>query len=102
LPAFIAWQPGAQPRIGLPVPAKHAALTGGGSECATHCVERRGIERGKNLTSAVLAGVASAGLATGFVLVLTTPSVPERVSVVPSFRLKFSADRAVASARWRF
>lgn len=102
LPTFIAWQPGSQPPPGTPSPAKHASLSGVGLDCATHCVERRGLERGQSVTSAVLAGVASAGLATGFVLVLATPERSERASLVPSFRLRVSSERAVASARWRF
>jgi hypothetical protein len=80
---------------------KHAALASNATHCATHCVERRSMNPALNVTSTVLAGVASAGLATGVVLVLTTSNRSERASLIPSFRFRFSAG-ALASARWRF
>jgi hypothetical protein len=98
LPSFISL-----PGSGLPlVSAKHAALGAGTSECVTHCVERRSVDPGMSRASVVLAGVASAGLATGIVLVLAAPGDAEGAQLIPAFRFRVSGQRALASARWRF
>jgi hypothetical protein len=96
MPGFIA-PPG--PPLLSP---KHAALGAGTTECVTHCVERRSVDPGMSRASVVLAGVASAGLATGIVLVLAAPADSEDTSLIPAFRLRVSGQRALASARWRF
>jgi hypothetical protein len=97
MPGFIAL-PGGPPLIS----PKHAALGAGTTECVTHCVERRSVDPGMSRASVVLAGVASAGLATGIVLVLAAPGDAENTSLIPAFRLRVSGQRALASARWRF
>jgi hypothetical protein len=98
MPSFIALPGSVLPAV-LP---KHAALGAGLTECVTHCVERRSSDPGMSRASAVLAGLASAGLATGLVLVLATPGRSENVNLLPAFRLRVSGQRALASARWRF
>lgn len=100
LPTFLA----PTPQVALrqtPLQSKAPALSGNG-DCARYCVERRGIEQPKRLASRVLAGVASAGLATGVVLVIVKPSRPDERGLVPSLRLRVGGERAVALARWKF
>jgi hypothetical protein len=100
MPSFIAWPPGL-PNSGYS--SKHLALGVGTTECVIHCVERRSVDPGMSLASVVLAGVGAAGLATGLVLVIATPpGGPDTTSLVPSFRVRVSGQRALASARWRF
>jgi hypothetical protein len=98
LPRFIALPGSALP----PVSVKHAALGAGLTECVTHCVERRSSDPGMSRASVVLAGLASAGLATGVVLALAAPVRSESAHLLPAFRLRVSGQRALASVRWRF
>lgn len=50
----------------------------------------------------MLVGVAGAGVVSGVVVVLVRAIRSERKRSVPELKLRLSAERAIASAGWRF
>jgi hypothetical protein len=104
LPAFIAFGVGGLGASG----ALATGLMAGGryndpTNCTNHCGDGHAVSsRALATTSAVLAGVAAAGIGAGIVLLLTTPARPEKNPLVPALRLKLTAEKAAAGAVWRF
>jgi hypothetical protein len=52
--------------------------------------------------STIFAGVAAAGIGTGIVVLLCSPPEAERGGLLPTLRLKVTAQRAVAGVTWKF
>jgi hypothetical protein len=101
LPAFIAFGVAGMSTGGAL--ATMLAAHSNEADCGSKCSDAR-VARSRTLysTSRVLAGVAAAGIGAGVVLVLSAPSEPERRSLVPALRIKFSGTRAVAGVVWKF
>jgi hypothetical protein len=59
-------------------------------------------DRSRATTSAILAGVGAAAVVTGVVLTIAGPRKRERPGLAPTFRMKLSGQRGVASADWSF
>jgi hypothetical protein len=72
------------------------------TECRSHCAEGPVTDRSRAITSAILAGVGGAAVMTGVVLTFSAPRQRERPTLAPTFRVKLSGQRAVASADWSF
>lgn len=104
LPAFIAFGVGGLGASG----ALATGLMASGryndpANCASQCDEGRAASsRTLAITSAVLTGVAAAGIGVGVVLLLANPAHSERNRLVPALRLKLSAEKAAAGAVWKF
>jgi hypothetical protein len=73
------------------------------ADCGANCSDAR-VARSKTLsfTSTVLAGVAAAGVGTGIVLLLCSPSDSERVGLAPALKLRVGSQKAVAGVLWKF
>jgi hypothetical protein len=103
LPAFIAFGVGGLGTGGAIVTRLATSSSLQSAECGSSCMDAR-ISRNETLstTSTVLAGVAAAGIGTGIVLLLLSPSRPERSSLAPALRLRVSSQRAIAGVVWKF
>jgi hypothetical protein len=103
LPAFIAFGVAGMSTGGAlaTMIAAHSSLAS--PDCGSKCSDAR-VARSRSLaaTSKILAGVAAAGIGTGIVLVFSAPRERERRGLVPSLRVKVSANRAVAGVIWKF
>ena len=72
------------------------------TECRSHCAEGPVTDRSRATTSAILAGVGGLAVVTGVVFTITKPRQSEQPGLAPTFGVKLSGQRAVASADWRF
>jgi len=72
------------------------------SVCRERCTDPRAPDRTMARTSRALVAAAAASVAAGVVVVLARPTKPERGLSVPMLKLRLSAERAIASAGWRF
>jgi hypothetical protein len=72
------------------------------TECRSHCAEGPVRDRARATTSAILAGVGGLAVVTGVVLSISLPRQLERPGLSPTFRVKLSGQRALASADWSF
>jgi hypothetical protein len=72
------------------------------TECRSHCAAGEVTDRTRATVSTILAGVGALGVTTGVVFSIASPRRSERSSLAPSFRLKLSGQRAIASADWKF
>jgi hypothetical protein len=103
LPAFIAFGVGGLGTGGALATRLATSSSLQSAECGSSCMDAR-ISRNETLstTSTVLAGVAAAGIGTGIVLLLLSPSRPERSNLAPALRLRVSTQKAVAGVVWKF
>jgi hypothetical protein len=103
LPAFIAFGVGGLSTGGAVATRIAANSTIQNADCGANCSDAR-VARSKtlSLTSTVLAGVAAAGVGTGIVLLLCSPSDSERVGLAPALKLRVSSQKAVAGVVWKF
>jgi hypothetical protein len=72
------------------------------TECRAHCAAGPITDRTRATASAILAGVGALGLVTGVVITISQTARVEQPTLVPTFRVKLSGQRAVANADWRF
>lgn len=103
LPAFIAFGVGGLSTGGAVATRIAANSNIQSADCGSKCSDAR-VARSKTLsfTSTVLAGVAAAGVGTGIVLLLCSPSDSERVGLAPALKLRVSSQKAVAGVVWKF
>jgi hypothetical protein len=98
LPKILSLGPGSAPTTSARVPL-HAPRP---TDCRSHCAEGPVTDRGRATRSAILAGVGGLAVVTGVVFTFTVPRQSERPGLAPTFGVKLSGQRAVASADWRF
>jgi hypothetical protein len=72
------------------------------TECRSHCAEGPVTDRTRATTSTVLAGVGALAVVAGVVITVSKPRQSERSVLAPTFRMKLSGQRAVATADWKF
>jgi hypothetical protein len=103
LPAFIAFGVGGLSTGGAVATRIAASSSTQNADCGANCSDAR-VARSKTLsfTSTVLAGVAAAGIGTGIVLLLCSPSDSERVGLAPALKLRVGTQKAVAGMVWKF
>ena len=98
LPKFLAFQGFSSPSM-----STRGAPTTRPTDCRYQCTGTQvAADPSRATTSAILAGVGAAALVTGVVLTIATPRKREQPGLAPTFRMKLSGQRAVASADWSF
>ncbi|HEX6271572.1 MAG TPA: hypothetical protein VFZ53_00960 [Polyangiaceae bacterium] len=98
LPRFLAIGSGSPPAL-APRAVSHGPRP---TECRHQCASGAVTDRTRKTASTILAGVGALGVTAGVVLNITTPPRSDQPTLAPSFRLKLSGQRAIASADWRF
>jgi hypothetical protein len=99
LPRFLAFGGWSAPSM----TTRGAPSTPRPTDCRYQCTGTQvPTDRSRATTSAILAGVGAAAVVTGVVLTIAVPRKRERPGLAPTFRMKLSGQRAVASADWSF
>jgi hypothetical protein len=96
LPKFLAFGSAPAPA------ARGSSSVPRATDCRVYCAAGPVTDRTRSTTSAILAGVGAAGVVTGVVLTFAKQEPERRLTLAPTFGVKLSGQRALASADWRF